>query len=252
MCRHNLYPPPTTATSSWSVVSGCVAPFDGYLAVRGWGKICWVGVRGKQKQIRGLVLSHTRGDTGGVPSAESFHPTVDGRCGDVRQARHQVPERRPVFMTRRVRVVLACVLLVGTGGCSDPLGLDTQKQALDLATADVRQSATKVLNLLQTSLGTRPLKDSVNEVVANMPSWELTVLSSSTGPADSFVADLAILGGGVAGGGLSYKEVIVRVCVRYSGKLGVDPQVNMADVACPAGLPSTNRGSSIERTVTLK
>lgn len=155
-------------------------------------------------------------------------------------------------MTRRTRVLLACVLLVGTGGCSDPLGLDTHKQALDRATTDARKNATKTLDQLRTNLRTRTLEDALNDTLINNPYHNTTVLNSSTGPSNSFVADLVILGNGDAGGGLDYKQIAVRLCVRYSGKLGAGSYVDMANVACPAGLPSTDRGVPIERAVTVK
>ena len=110
----------------------------------------------------------------------------------------------------------------------------------------------QTLDRLRTILRTQALADALNDVVVNDGYRGITVLNSSTGPSSSFVADLAIVGGGVAGGGVDYKDVEVRVCVRYSGRLGVDPHVDMADVTCPAGLPSTHYGLPIERTVTLK
>jgi hypothetical protein len=52
-----------------------------------------------------------------------------------------------------------------------------------------------------------------------------------------FDVNFAFLASTEAGGGGTYTKVAVRLCVSYSGEVGVPGSVVVADLNCPPGLP---------------
>jgi hypothetical protein len=62
------------------------------------------------------------------------------------------------------------------------------------------------------------------------------LLAASVGRDGAVVLDLVFRDQADAGGGLSYAQAVVQLCVRVTGTPGPGAQVRLADLACPASL----------------
>jgi hypothetical protein len=148
------------------------------------------------------------------------------------------------------RSALLLLLIVTAAGCS-VFGSDPTSRAIDSATTDARSAANRTLVGLTSAVRSGSLDDALHNVIANQPETPTTVLASSVGTGSSFTADLAIVAVDEAGSGGSYKQLGVRLCLRYSGVLGSSGHVGMADLSCPHALSTTVRGVRIVQDVTL-
>ncbi|MBA8931333.1 hypothetical protein BC739_008580 [Kutzneria viridogrisea] len=104
---------------------------------------------------------------------------------------------------------------------------------------------------LRQDLQKKPLADTLKEIVGDETIASTTLLNSGSDSSSRFFADFAIVGSGEAGGGGDYKQVAVRLCVHYSGMVGISGQIDMADLKCPEGLPATVRGVDVKKNISL-
>jgi hypothetical protein len=64
--------------------------------------------------------------------------------------------------------------------------------------------------------------------------------------------DAVLVAKGSAGGGLDSADVILRACVRYTGRTGADPAVTWAALDCPASVDGDRRFGPYDETVRLE
>lgn len=150
----------------------------------------------------------------------------------------------------KFRVLLFLVVFVGLAACANP-AQQARAKAIDQATTGARNTAAKVQDYLKAQLRPQTFADTLKSLSDNYQSGEVTVHDSAQDPAGAFSALVVILGGGEAGGGGFYEQVDVRLCVKYSGSVGDNGHVDMADTPCPDGLPTQDRGVQIVQNVTL-
>jgi hypothetical protein len=142
-------------------------------------------------------------------------------------------------------VLAAVVVLTACASVPD----QARAEAIDKATADVRNTAVKAQEQLRLGLEPQALAGSLKALSDQFPAESITVFDSAQQPSGSFVASVVIVGNGEAGGGGFYEQVAVRLCVKYTGVNGRG--VEMADTNCPSGLPSSVGGVRVVQDVTL-
>ncbi|MBP2703658.1 hypothetical protein JOL79_07570 [Microbispora sp. RL4-1S] len=92
-----------------------------------------------------------------------------------------------------------------------------------------RASAEETMRALELDFGRRDGTSHSGAIVTLRP-----------GAGGTVDADMVLMSGGQAGGGLDYAGVAAAVCVRLSGGPAADPVVTVVDVACPADVPASN------------
>ena len=138
--------------------------------------------------------------------------------------------------------VLTVLLGAGCGLVPDP-----EEQARELATGRVRDAAagfgTMWAGLRATdAAGAREVARRHAELLDPSPGEdgpsERGLLATSAGRDGAVVLDLVFRDRADAGGGLTYAQAVVQLCVRVTGTPGPGGQVRLADLACPASLAS--------------
>ena len=137
--------------------------------------------------------------------------------------------------------LLAALLATGCG-----LVPDAEERARDLATDRVRGRATRLGTELWAVLratdvaGAREVVRKHTEMLSPAPDpaspSQQSLLAASVGSDGAVVLDLVFRDEAYTGGGLSYAQAVVQLCVRVTGTPGPAGQVRLADLACPASL----------------
>ncbi|MGI8537197.1 MAG: hypothetical protein ACR2K2_12025 [Mycobacteriales bacterium] len=124
-------------------------------------------------------------------------------------------------------------------GCSISSSKD---QARDDATSQVRANAERIRGKLEDAARGTTGAAQLAAVRATLPDRPLVVSDSGVR------VDVALTSRSESGGGLSYAQVIVRLCVSYS--IAADSgETRLADADCPADVDATVRPDA--ETVTL-
>jgi hypothetical protein len=137
----------------------------------------------------------------------------------------------------------ALALLLGAGCGIVP---EPEEQARALATDRVRDEAAGFGTSLWAGLratdaaGAREVVRQHAGLLDSSPGedgpHERGLLAASVGSDGAVVLDLVFRDQADAGGGLSYAQAVVQLCVRVTGTPGPGAQVRLADLACPASL----------------
>jgi len=146
-------------------------------------------------------------------------------------------------------VVALCGLaavVVCCASCTTPAD-----RARAASTEAARARAQHGLQLLREEYGSRAsLETAIEKIREENP--DTTFDLGRTVPASGrFVAGFAFLTYTEAGGGGTYVQVAVRLCVSYSGEVAVLNSAVAADRNCPAGLPDSVRGVPVAGDVKL-
>lgn len=148
-------------------------------------------------------------------------------------------------MIRAPLVVVAAVAVITTSCASEV------DRAFDTAAHNARDDAER--GRLRVEGTARAVRDrgpeaALAEAVAGDPDRVFGSRTTATG----FELDAVYYGQGQAGGGWTSETRSVRLCVRFTARLGPEPAVEAADVECAASLPSSAPGSgTFDRTVRL-
>jgi hypothetical protein len=123
------------------------------------------------------------------------------------------------------------------------------------STKAARDAAERTLTHLRDELLILPASSRlVEKVLADIKAGEVSetnIIRSNVDPTGKFSADMSFVAITAAGGGGDYVKIAVRLCARYSGTVGSVGQVEMADLVCPAGLPSSVDHLPVDSTATL-
>ncbi|KJK47943.1 hypothetical protein UK23_18670 [Lentzea aerocolonigenes] len=142
-----------------------------------------------------------------------------------------------------VLTVVLAALAAGTTAC----GPSPTDISFERATDQVREQAAK-------------LRDSINHAVADGQDETQIVLPLTADQelgrrrtGDGFEIDAVLYDHAEAGGGGTYQQAKVRLCVRYTTHQRPSPKVDLSDLDCPSTLPDTVDGyGRIDRTVRLQ
>ena len=145
--------------------------------------------------------------------------------------------------------VLTLAVIGGAAGCA----ADRFQQAVDNATASVRRQAGLARDEMAAILrepGDPPgLVDRLSNALSRAP-IDGTVFHTDQA-ADAVTIDAAFTERSQAGGGLSYENATVRLCVRLQGAVGPHAHVDVADTACGPSLPTEDPDAGrVDRVVT--
>jgi hypothetical protein len=136
------------------------------------------------------------------------------------------------------------------------------EQALSEATRSARDKAERGRQVVEVALRSSEAEDPPAALELGRTGFKETVgsdglsrvLESSSQPDGSVQFDLAIVGGGETGGGLTYAATTVLLCARLTATPGRDARAVIADLPCPSGL--TSKGGplygQVNQVVTLK
>lgn len=143
--------------------------------------------------------------------------------------------------SRRLVWPLLGVLTVCAAGCS--LTTDNRQVAVSKATDYARGLASDTLARLRAVHDPSAVEAALQDLIANpKPATVTVVLGSTSGPAGRFTVDLGFFAVGDAGSGDDMAQVVVRLCAHYAGTIGTHSQVAVADLTCPAQLPTREFG----------
>lgn len=136
------------------------------------------------------------------------------------------------------------------------------EQALSEATRSARDKAERGRQVVEAALRSSEAEVPPAALELGRTGFEETVgsdglsrvLESASRPDGSVQFDLAIVGGGETGGGLTYAATTVLLCARLTATPGRDARAAIADLPCPSGL--TSKGGplygQVNQVVTLK
>jgi hypothetical protein len=158
---------------------------------------------------------------------------------------------------RRSSLEVFCIVglvVLGCFGCSGLIGSSADDARASSAKA-AREAAERSLKRIREELLISPVAPGVvQKVLDDIKVGEVTevgIIGSSMDPAGIFLADMSFVAITAAGGGGDYVQKAVRLCVRYSGTVGPMGRVEIIDLTCPAGLPSSVKNLPVESTTTL-
>jgi hypothetical protein len=149
----------------------------------------------------------------------------------------------------RIRAVLA-VLCSLFALCCTACGGSSEK-ARATSTEAARATAQDTLWQLRGADQNRSALEAAIENVRTARPGANLVVRNNVADRGRFSVDFAFLTSTEAGGGGTYTKAAVRLCVSYSGEVGVPGSVVVADLNCPPGLPGELGGVPISGDVRL-
>ncbi len=142
-------------------------------------------------------------------------------------------------------VATALLLVLATAGCADSDDI-AKSRAIDAA----RESAEGMRVRFQgasTGRSGRELLESLGRV---LPTGDLVAVGEPALDGEDAVIDILLVTKGEAGGGLSYADYRVRMCVQYRVTGGVEPTSTVTDIPCDQA-PALDSGP-VEQTITVR
>ncbi len=153
----------------------------------------------------------------------------------------------------RVRVLAATAVMLALPGAAGCQSLDPDQAALDLATERVRDQARTSAAAMQAVLRERTapadqaLLHSLEQAVT-VPGYGVgTVFDRAAGSAEGIRLDVAF----DQAGEVRHARMLVRLCVRITGRPGPEAEAVMDDVACGPALPTHTDLGTVDRVVSL-
>ncbi|MEU4253752.1 hypothetical protein AB0F15_40805 [Amycolatopsis sp. NPDC026612] len=113
----------------------------------------------------------------------------------------------------------------------------SSEKARATSTEAARAAAQNALQQLRGADKDRSSLEAAIEGIRTAQPGSNLVLRKTAADRGRFGVDFAFLTSTEAGGGGDYTKVAVRLCVSYSGDVGVPGSVVVVDLACPPGLP---------------
>jgi hypothetical protein len=149
---------------------------------------------------------------------------------------------------------LLAVLLAGGCGIVPEPEEQARGDATDLVRAQAARFGTSLWGGLRAAdaAGARRVVEQHEELLGSFQEaagpWQDGVLAASVDEDGAVRLDLAFRDKADAGGGLSYAQAVVQLCVRMTGTPGPGGQVRLANLPCPASVASPGL---VDQEVTL-